>query len=179
MADNVTILDADEAEVAIATDDAGAGGQVQLVKLAYSADGSATPVTADADGLEVKVSNASLTVAGTVTATAQPQRKTGAWSVCDVYTEAKTNESVVSAPGAGTALYIVAVLYNTAVAGTCKLLDGSGGTVLLDLPGLAANGGASVFFGVEAAIKLTDATALCATTTGAGNASLTVVGYTA
>lgn len=173
MADNVNILDAAEATVAIATDDAGAGGQVQLVKLAYSGDGLATPVTADADGLEVKVSS------GTVTATAQPQRKTGAWSVCDVYTEAKTNESVVSAPGAGTALYIVAVLYNTAVAGTCKLLDGSGGTVLLDLPGLAANGGASVFFGVEAAIKLTDATALCATTTGAGNASLTVVGYTA
>jgi hypothetical protein len=28
-------------------------------------------------------------------------------------------------------------------------------------------------------IKLTDATALCATTTGAGNATLTVTGYTA
>lgn len=173
MADNVTILDADEAEVAIATDDAGAGGQVQLVKLAYSADGSATPITADGDGLEVKVSS------GALTATVQPLRKTGAWSVCDVYTEAKTNESVVSAPGAGTALYIVSVVYNTAVAGTLKLLDGSGGTVLVGLPGLAANGGASMFFGVETAIKLTDNTALCATTTGAGNATLTVTGYTA
>ena len=36
-----------------------------------------------------------------------------------------------------------------------------------------------MFFGVETAIKLTDNTALCATTTGAGNATLTVTGYTA
>lgn len=38
----------------IATDDAGASGHVQIVKLALSADGSASPVTADANGLEVQ-----------------------------------------------------------------------------------------------------------------------------
>lgn len=42
----------------IATDDAGASGHVQVVKLALSADGSATPVTADANGLEVQVGTA-------------------------------------------------------------------------------------------------------------------------
>lgn len=40
----------------IATDDAGANGHVQVVKLALSADGSATPITADANGLEVQLS---------------------------------------------------------------------------------------------------------------------------
>jgi hypothetical protein len=48
MADNVTILDADEAEVVIGSDDC-SGVQVQLVKLAQSADGSATPIAADPD----------------------------------------------------------------------------------------------------------------------------------
>lgn len=37
----------------IATDDAGAAGHVQLVKLAVSADGSATPIPATASGLAV------------------------------------------------------------------------------------------------------------------------------
>lgn len=39
----------------IATDDAGAGGHVQIVKLAQSGDGIATPITADADGLLVNL----------------------------------------------------------------------------------------------------------------------------
>jgi hypothetical protein len=47
----------------IATDDAGAGGHVQIVKLALSADGSATAITADANGLEVQGAG----VAGTAT----------------------------------------------------------------------------------------------------------------
>jgi len=38
----------------IATDDAGAGGHVQIVKLALSADGSAAAVSADANGLYVQ-----------------------------------------------------------------------------------------------------------------------------
>lgn len=39
----------------IATDDAGAAGHVQLVKLAVSADGSATPIAGDADGVLVNL----------------------------------------------------------------------------------------------------------------------------
>lgn len=59
----------------IATDDTGATGHVQLVKLAYSADGSPTLITADANGLKVNASGSavpvtdnggSLTVDGTV-----------------------------------------------------------------------------------------------------------------
>lgn len=48
----------------IATDDAGAAGQVQIVKLAQSANGSATPVTVDADGVLVNLgANNDVTVA--------------------------------------------------------------------------------------------------------------------
>ena len=42
----------------IATDDSGAGGHVQIVKLALSADGSATPITADSKGLKVQQATA-------------------------------------------------------------------------------------------------------------------------
>jgi hypothetical protein len=48
----------------VATDDAGASGHVQIVKLAQSADGSATPVTADVDGMLVNLgANNDVTVA--------------------------------------------------------------------------------------------------------------------
>lgn len=56
----------------VATDDAGAAGQVQIVKLAQSANGSATPVQADGDGLLVNPGAAigSLTEAAPATDTA-------------------------------------------------------------------------------------------------------------
>lgn len=38
-----------------ATDDCGAAGHAQIIKLAVSADGSATPIGADANGLDVDV----------------------------------------------------------------------------------------------------------------------------
>ena len=50
----------------IATDDAGAAGHVQVVKLALSADGSATAITADANGLEVQGAGVAGTPAGGV-----------------------------------------------------------------------------------------------------------------
>lgn len=46
----------------IATDDTGATGHVQLVKLAYSADGSPTLITADANGLKVNASGSAVPV---------------------------------------------------------------------------------------------------------------------
>lgn len=51
MADGVGVKTGSDA--VIATDDAGAGGQVQIIKLAISADGSATLIGADANGLDV------------------------------------------------------------------------------------------------------------------------------
>lgn len=53
MADGVAITAG--AGTTIATDDAGAAGHVQIVKLAVSADGSATPVPATSKGLAVDV----------------------------------------------------------------------------------------------------------------------------
>jgi len=53
MADNVQ-LDAGTGGEVCATDDCGAAGQVQRVKLSYSGDGVATGILADAKGLEVQ-----------------------------------------------------------------------------------------------------------------------------
>ena len=61
MADDVTLNTMSGGSV-VATDDSGTG-HVQIVKLAYSADGSRTHVDADTDGLKVNVSNATVTVA--------------------------------------------------------------------------------------------------------------------
>lgn len=55
MADGVTIDNGSLTDFTAATDDCGASGQVALVKLAYSADGVATLVTADSNGLDVDV----------------------------------------------------------------------------------------------------------------------------
>jgi hypothetical protein len=60
MADNVAITAG--SGTTIATDDCGAGGHAQVVKLAISTDGSATYIPADGtDGLKVNPSGAALT----------------------------------------------------------------------------------------------------------------------
>jgi hypothetical protein len=61
MADGVPITPGSGAVVA--SDDAGAAGQVQIIKLAVSADGSATLIGADSNGLDVDVTRAPGTVA--------------------------------------------------------------------------------------------------------------------
>jgi len=55
VADDVT-LGAMSGGSVVATDDSGTG-HVQLIKLAYSADGSRVPITADTNGLKVNVGN--------------------------------------------------------------------------------------------------------------------------
>jgi hypothetical protein len=76
VADTLTTQSATPATVpastVIATDDAGAAGHVQVVKLAVSTDGSATPLTANnTDGLLVNLgTNNDVTVTGSVTANA-------------------------------------------------------------------------------------------------------------
>lgn len=55
MADGQTVDNGALSDFTWATDDAGASGQVPIVKLAYSADGSATLVLADSNGLEVQL----------------------------------------------------------------------------------------------------------------------------
>jgi hypothetical protein len=56
MADGVAITAG--SGTTIATDDAGASGHVQIVKLALSADGSASAITADSKGLKVQQATA-------------------------------------------------------------------------------------------------------------------------
>jgi hypothetical protein len=54
VADQVLVDNGGNPDFTVSTDDAGASGHVQRMKLAYSADGIATHVTADASGLLVQ-----------------------------------------------------------------------------------------------------------------------------
>ena len=56
MADDITLNTLAGGGPTVATDDSGTG-HVQIVKLAYSADGSRVPITADTNGLKVDVGN--------------------------------------------------------------------------------------------------------------------------
>lgn len=70
----------------IATDDAGAAGHVQVVKLAVSTDGSATPLTADnTDGLLVKVTNP--TAIASTPISSQSQTSTGLTTSSTAYSD--------------------------------------------------------------------------------------------
>ena len=52
---NLPLTGSGDSVAKVATDDAGAAGQVQIIKLAVSADGSAVIVPADAEGLYTQV----------------------------------------------------------------------------------------------------------------------------
>lgn len=99
------------------------------------------------------------------------------WSVSNDYASAQTNTSLKGAPGAGLKLYITDVIIsNGATAGNITLLDGSGGTVKLELyPGV--NGGLAHPF--RTPIALTANTALCLTSTTVTTHSVTICGFTA
>ncbi|MBP8055066.1 MAG: hypothetical protein KA314_04460 [Chloroflexi bacterium] len=99
------------------------------------------------------------------------------WTVSADYASAQTNTSLKSAPGVGLKLYITDVIVsNGATAGNITLLDGSGGTVKLELyPGV--NGGLAHPF--RTPIALTANTALCITSTTVTTHSVTICGYTA
>lgn len=93
------------------------------------------------------------------------------------YASAQTNTSVVASPGASLSLWITDIIIsNGATAGNITLLDGSGGSVLLELYP-AINGGLTHSF--RNPIKLTAATALCLTSTSCTTHSVTVTGYIA
>lgn len=70
MADDVTVDNGTGTDYVVATDDDGSGNQVQIVKLAQSANGSRTPIAADADGILVNLgANNDVTVTGSVAVT--------------------------------------------------------------------------------------------------------------
>jgi hypothetical protein len=99
------------------------------------------------------------------------------WDVSADYAAAQTNTSVKAAPGAGLSLYVTDVMIsNGAVAGNITLLDGSGGTVLLEIYP-AINGGCVT--NLKTPIKLTANTALVITSTTVTTHAVTINGYIA
>jgi hypothetical protein len=99
------------------------------------------------------------------------------WSASADYAAAQTNATVKAAAGAGLKLYITDVIVsNGATAGNITLLDGSGGTVLLELYP-AINGGLTHAF--RTPIALTANTLLAITSTTVTTHSVTVSGFIA
>jgi hypothetical protein len=93
------------------------------------------------------------------------------------YASAQTNATVQAAPGAGLSLYVTDVIIsNGATAGNITLLDGSGGTVLLEIYP-AVNGGVAHSF--RNPLRLTANTLLAITSTTVTTHSVTVTGYIA
>src|SRR5688572_25027149 len=83
----------------IATDDAGADGQVQLIKLAVSADGSAAVIPADSDGLLVNLgTNNDVTVAGVATAANQSTGNTSLATIAGAVTGTEMQVDVLTMP---------------------------------------------------------------------------------
>lgn len=154
----------------IAHDSADSGNPVKVGSVAYNFDGTA-PGTAVAEGDRV---NQIADVYGRqFVETTHPNY----WTLSADYASAQTNTSLKTAPGASLKLYITDVIIsNGATAGNITLLDGSGGTVKLELyPGI--NGGLAMSF--RTPIVLTANTALCITSTTVTTHSITVCGYTA
>jgi len=99
------------------------------------------------------------------------------WDASVDYAVAQTNTTVKAAPGAGLSLYITDIIIsNGATAGNITLLDGSGGTVLLEIYP-AINGGLTHSF--KSPIKLTANTLLAITSTTVTTHSATVAGFIA
>lgn len=116
MADNVPITAGSGTD--ISTDDAGAGGHVQRFKLAYSADGVATHVAADADGLLVNL-GANNDITGTVTV---GSIAAGTNNIGDV--DVLTLPDVTLAAGTNTNEVVGDVAHSAGVAGNPVLVCG-------------------------------------------------------
>lgn len=148
MADNVEITAG--TGTTISTDDAGASGHVQRVKLTYSADGSATHIAADADGLLVNLgTNNDVTVTGTVTANlaagtnnigdvdvlSLPAIPAGTNNIGDV--DVLTVPAPLSTTGGGTEATALRVTVATDSTGVLSV-DDNGGSLTVDNSGTFA-----------------------------------------
>lgn len=127
MADNIPITPGSGANVA--TDDCGAGGHAQIVKLAISTDGSATPIPADATfGLDVDVTRMAATAKVRVAAnSAGLTTATTAYTANDqLGTIIELTSAVATSGGYGTVIGAI-LLDKTPVVGaiSCYLFDRS------------------------------------------------------
>ena len=108
----------------------------------------------------------------------QPHWNNNQFNVRAAGDTALTNQSMKAAPGAGMSIYVTDICwFSGATARACNILDGSGGTILWTVsPAIALVG--EVHF--RTPLKLSDATALCATSAGSSVGSyLTINGFVA
>lgn len=104
MADNVTVDNGTLTDYIVSSDEA-ASGQVQRVKIAYSADGLDTHVTADADGLLVNLGvNNDVSQAGTWTVQPGNTANTTAWLVTQRRGSSASVTAVADSATSGTLL---------------------------------------------------------------------------
>ena len=161
---------ATQASGSVAHDAADSGNPVKVGGKAYNFDGT-VPGTAVAEN--DRANFISDVYGRQFVETAHPNY----WRLSSDYASAQTNTSLKTAPGAGLKLYITDVIIsNGAPAGNNTLLDGSGGTVLLEIYP-AINGGVAMPF--RTPIALTANTALVITSTTVTTHSVTITGYTA
>lgn len=152
----------------VAHDTADAGEPVKIGMKAYEHDGTA-PQTAVAEWDRV---NAIADLTGRqYVATEHPRY----FHVSADYASAQTNTSVQASPWAWLALNITdIVISNWATTWNITLLNGSGGTVLFEIYP-AVNGWVSI--SLKNPIKLSDATALCITSTSVTTHSVFISGF--
>ena len=154
----------------IAHDAADGGNPLKTGGKAYNFDGSApgTAVT------EADRANFITDVYGRqFVETAHPNY----WDTSADYGAAQTNATVKAAPGAGLKLYITDVIIsNGATAGNVTLLDGSGGTVKLEVYSAIND---TIRHSFKTPLSLTANTLLALTSTTVTTHSVTVSGYIA
>lgn len=141
MADNVTILDANDAEVPVAADDVG-GVEYQVVKLDLGAGGASSPVSGT---VPVSDGAGSLTVdnGGTFAVQAAPAEHTKTMLHARVALAASQTGATVLDPTAGKKCVLHKIVVSCATAGVVDFFydTDSGDDVIGPLLSLAANGG--------------------------------------
>lgn len=197
MPDGVTVDNPTNGDYDVSTDDAGAAGQVQRVKLAYSADGSATHVQADADGVlvnlgannDVVVSDGggSITVdastlplpTGAATAAKQPALGSAGTPSADVLTvQGVSGGTALPVSDGGSTLTVddgggsITVDGTVAISGTVAVTDNSG-SLTVDNATLAVTGGGTESGALRVTLA-TDSTGVVSVDDG--GSSLTVDG---
>lgn len=147
MADNVTVDNGDLPDYNVSADE-GAGGKLQRVKLAYSADGSETHVQADANGLLVSVNDAPAAARTTDSIAAALQTDAimqGLTARAPVFAkiDAATSgdNTLVAAQGSGNKIRVYAAFLVAAGTVNVRFESGAGGTALTGQMNLVANTG--------------------------------------
>ena len=163
MADGVAITAG--SGTTILTDDTGAGGHAQVVKLAISTDGSGTLIPANADGLLVAAIPAAHELAATPTA-----------HVKKYYTASAPTDGIVWSPASGKRWYVTDLIINVSAAATVTLEDDlTAGDSVVFAAALAANSGIAHSF-TTPLYSGEDAADLLITVT-AGTVYVCVTGY--